>query len=279
MERDSFIFYRSFAEAIDDLSDEEQLKVYRAIKEYALNEKEIKLTGTAKGYFRLMKPLIAANTRRYKNGCNGGRKPNSNQEETKLEPTDNQYITKEEPNSNQEETKLEPNNNVNGNENVNDNSNGNDEKQPQPLLIKKIQEEAKKLDIILDTNRATIAAASGIDPSWLEGSSNFAVFAKEWLEGNPKYRDKPSQEMVLLFTSAFAWENLREEYPKWKQEKEQQQVKSEKLRAIESAREKHPTKCEFCGGDLQHYSSSYRCKKCLAMCSFDEKTLKWVWRE
>jgi hypothetical protein len=135
MERDSFVFYRSFSEAIDDLPDNEQLKVYRAIKEYALNEKEIELTGTARSFFKLIKPQIVANNRRYKNGKKGGRPP----EEQK--PTDNQGVTKQEPNNNPgkteleptqeqgenlQETKQKPNENVNDNENVNEKENVNE---------------------------------------------------------------------------------------------------------------------------------------------------------
>ena len=38
-QRDSFVFYRSYYEAIKDLNDEEQLTLYKAIFEYALNGK------------------------------------------------------------------------------------------------------------------------------------------------------------------------------------------------------------------------------------------------
>ena len=45
VERDSFIFYRSFYESIKEIPEEEQLKVYKAITEYALNQNEVELTG------------------------------------------------------------------------------------------------------------------------------------------------------------------------------------------------------------------------------------------
>jgi hypothetical protein len=140
MEKDSFVFYRSFSEAIDDLPEDEQLKVYRAIKEYALNEREIELTGMARSFFKLIKPQLAANNRRYKHGKTGGRPraeqhPTDNQNVTKTEPmvipTDNQNVTKTEPmvipTDNQNVTKTEPNENVNVNvnENVNENVNVN----------------------------------------------------------------------------------------------------------------------------------------------------------
>ena len=132
MGKDSFIFYRSFAEAIDDLPDKDQLQVYRAIKEYALNEKEVELTGVAKSFFILIKPQLIANNKRYKNGCRGGKppkkgKPNDNQNVTEPEPNGNQDETEKEPDieeeKNRTETKLKPNENENENENVNENNN------------------------------------------------------------------------------------------------------------------------------------------------------------
>jgi len=140
MARDSFIFYRSFAEAIDDLPDKEQLEIYKAIKEYALNENEIELTGMAKGFFKLIKPQIAANNRRYKNGCGGGRpaekeEPTENQELTETEPNNNLEETEQEPNTgqgkNRRKSKRKPNENDNDNENVNENDNGNEKTESQ----------------------------------------------------------------------------------------------------------------------------------------------------
>jgi hypothetical protein len=87
MKRDSFIFYRSFSEAIDNLPDNEQLKIYRAIKEFALNEHEPELTGLAKGFWTLIKPQIAANNKRYEDGRKGGRPP-------KQKHNENQWLSK-----------------------------------------------------------------------------------------------------------------------------------------------------------------------------------------
>lgn len=55
---DGFIFYASFYEAITELEDHDQLAVYRAICEYALNGNEPELTGVASAMFKLMKPQI-----------------------------------------------------------------------------------------------------------------------------------------------------------------------------------------------------------------------------
>lgn len=124
MKRDSFLFYRSFMEALEDLNDKQYAKVMRAITKFALDGEEIALSGVEKVIFTLTKPQIIANNKRYENGCRGGR--NSTKEEakqgqndTELQPNDNQTATKAKPNCNQDETNLTPNENVNVNDNVN----------------------------------------------------------------------------------------------------------------------------------------------------------------
>ena len=114
--RDSFLFYRSFYEAISDLEAEDRIKVYDAICEYALNGNEPELRGAASAIFKMAKPQINANNKRYENGKKGGR---PSKKETKTEPTNNQNKTKAKPSHNLDETKTKPN--VNVNDNVNDN--------------------------------------------------------------------------------------------------------------------------------------------------------------
>jgi len=76
--RDSFVFYRSFYEAIEYLPENEQLKTFKAIAKYAINGEETDINGTAKAIFMLAKPQIDANNKRYENGIKGGR-PSSKQ--------------------------------------------------------------------------------------------------------------------------------------------------------------------------------------------------------
>ena len=97
MARDSFIFYRSFYEAISELPKENQADTYNAIMQYALNQEEIKLTGISKAIFSLVKPQLDANYKKYENG---------KQKKSK--------------------TKTNVNENVNDNENVNVNDNDNE---------------------------------------------------------------------------------------------------------------------------------------------------------
>lgn len=70
--RDSFIFYRSFYEAIEQASDTDQLQIYRGIAQFALNGTEPEFTGLLQAVWLATKPILEANNRRYGNGCKGG---------------------------------------------------------------------------------------------------------------------------------------------------------------------------------------------------------------
>mgnify|MGYP006919062935 CR=1 FL=1 len=74
MERDSFIFYKSFYEAIKPLSKDIQVEIYTAIMEYALygNLSE-SLKPVANSVFTLVKPILDTNKTRYSSGRRGGR--------------------------------------------------------------------------------------------------------------------------------------------------------------------------------------------------------------
>ena len=109
--KESFVFYRSFYEAIKMLPDEDRLQVYDAISELALNGNQTETTGYVAVVMKLVEPQILANNRRYKNACKGGRPKN-------------QTETKPKPKSNQTETKPKPNVNVNVNVNKNEKENG-----------------------------------------------------------------------------------------------------------------------------------------------------------
>jgi hypothetical protein len=93
--RDSFIFYRSFFESFEGLSKKDKLILFDAVCNYALNDTEPELTGVPLSMFKLLKPQLDANIRRFENGKKGGRpkktetKPNGNQTETKTKPNYN----------------------------------------------------------------------------------------------------------------------------------------------------------------------------------------------
>ncbi len=113
--RESFVFYRSFYDAIKELPKENRLEVYEAIFELALNDIDVteKLSPVSRAIFMMAKPPLEANIKRYENGKKGGRKPKDkgdteNQTESKAEPKENQNQTKQKPKQNQTESKAEP---------------------------------------------------------------------------------------------------------------------------------------------------------------------------
>ena len=114
--RDSFVFYRSFFECIEEAEPESQTRLYRAIADYALNHTEPKnLKGLEKGMWIVIKPQLDANLKKYVNGCKGGA-PIGNINAKKK--------GKKQPKNNQKQ----PNENENENENKNDNDNELDSK-------------------------------------------------------------------------------------------------------------------------------------------------------
>lgn len=123
---DSFVFYRSFIEAIDNLSNEsEKIAILKAITSYALDGESVQLEGYLLGYFNLIKPQLDANVKRRANGKKGGR-PKLSDNEIKTNG-----LTKE--NHGFENSK--PNVNVNANNNVNQNvNNNNNVNQNEPLI-------------------------------------------------------------------------------------------------------------------------------------------------
>lgn len=112
--RDSFIIYRSFYEAICDLDADSQAQVFKAICEYSLNFKEIEMTGIAKTIFKLIKPQLDANNKRFENGS----KPKNTQKESETQAKPKQKESESEANNN---VNVNKNNNVNKNLNKNDN--------------------------------------------------------------------------------------------------------------------------------------------------------------
>lgn len=113
-EKESFVFYRSFFEALQDLKDKERLQVYDAICDLALNENDTKLKGIAKTVFTLIRPQILSNTKKYKNGQKGAEYGKLGGRPKKVKTPEG--LLKETPNVNENE---------NENVNVNDNANAN----------------------------------------------------------------------------------------------------------------------------------------------------------
>ena len=122
-DKDSFVFYSSFFEALQDLKDKDRLKLYDAICNLALKNIETELDGLPKTIFTLIKPQILANNQRYENGKKGGRPKKDSYNLSKEKTTG--FEIKKTIGFEKEETKTKPNVNVNDNVNVNVNVNDN----------------------------------------------------------------------------------------------------------------------------------------------------------
>lgn len=112
MERESFVFYKSFVAWIDVIQDEaEQLKAYKYIIRYWVYwEEPEEKNSIAYGFFAMAKPQIDANNKKYTDWCKGWRPPKNWDNSQK--PKVSEKITCGSQN-------WKPN--VNDNDNVNDN--------------------------------------------------------------------------------------------------------------------------------------------------------------
>lgn len=71
--RDSFIFYRSFADSAAELSAKDRGLFFEAVIRYALYGEEPKVTGVPKALFLIAKQSIDSNNKKYEMGKKGGR--------------------------------------------------------------------------------------------------------------------------------------------------------------------------------------------------------------
>lgn len=95
---DSFIFYRSFYEAMEGLPDGDRLALYDAIVKLALDGEKASLPSSVRGLFILIVPQIEANIRKRVVGRTGGRPPKK--ETNGFPPTETNGYSDEKPNYN-----------------------------------------------------------------------------------------------------------------------------------------------------------------------------------
>ena len=116
--RESFIFYRSFYEALEGMDKESQADCLMALAKYALTGETGEMKPIVKMFLMMAKPQIDANNKRFENGCKGGEfgklggRPRKTPIEEK-EENENPKITPKKPLKNPTETP-----NVNDNVNV-----------------------------------------------------------------------------------------------------------------------------------------------------------------
>lgn len=192
--RDSVLIYRSFAEAIEHLSDEDAGRLYKAITKYAMDGIEPEFSGLLHGYFVLIKPQIDANNQRYENGLKGGRPSTKKPLVSDLE---NQNITdgyeNGKPNHNQTETKPKPKEKEKEKEKVNEKDNDID-KPKRSRFVPPTQTEL--LDFCIDNN-LNIDEEAFIDyyssKGWKVGSQpmkDWKAAARNWARREKEYKPK-----------------------------------------------------------------------------------------
>ncbi len=106
MERNSFVFYRSFWDAICCLPKKDRLPFIEALCSYAFDEIEPDMSGTKLGLFIQLKAAIDSNKKRFADGSKGGRprkKPVVSEKITSGFESENHYIQDEKENENENE--------------------------------------------------------------------------------------------------------------------------------------------------------------------------------
>ena len=121
MQRDSFVFYRSFFEATEPLEKDQKAELFDAICTFALEQEEVELSPIPKAMFCLIKPQLEANYKKFINW----NKAKQKQKISKTEAKNKQIVSKTEAKDKQIVSKTEANANANVNVNVNENVNVN----------------------------------------------------------------------------------------------------------------------------------------------------------
>lgn len=188
--RESFIIYRSFFALIKLLPEKKQVKMFTAIFEYGLDEKEPNFDGeeTMRAIWSAIIPQLKANNKRYENGKKGGAPiGNSNAEkQPSSEEINNQRCAKKTTKTIQNKTtKKQPN--VNVNVNVNDNVNENVNENENNTRSEQVASEHRKIipPNLEDVSQYCQERKNGIDPQ------EFIDFyeSKGWVVGKTKMKD------------------------------------------------------------------------------------------
>ena len=220
--RDSFIFYRSFQEAIESCPKDDQLVIYKAIAEYSLDRIEPDLSGIAKVCWVLIKPQLDANWRRFENGCKGaehgkkggapkGNKNANKQNDTGNEPQNNSIQTPKQPQNNPKAVeKTTPNVNV-FNVNENDNVNNNKKELETKVSTKRETKRFTKPSIqeikdLIHENSLSVDPDTFYDyyeaNGWMAGKNHMKDWKATVRNWSRKEWNKPTKSQTMNFEQA-----------------------------------------------------------------------------
>jgi hypothetical protein len=289
LETDGYIYFASFHESTKELDDTQYGKLMRSINEYAFygNEPPDDIPGVIKMAFGLIKPQIDANKRKredYLKSKEDGKKggaPKGNKNAAKKQPEQPGVVLENNPRLNKKttpKTTINGNGNGNGNGNVKvnvkENGNGCSKKQPPPLFFEQIKNKIIEMGYHLDDEDLEILIAK-TDPEWFKGFT-FIDFIADTVQES--YAEKTKRERGRIFRKLLLdADNLRLEYPQWKNDQEKEAAEkdirkkregatSEKKAKIQEARDLIPKLCE-CGKPLDETLS---CLDCKVSYEFDE---------
>lgn len=171
--REAFTFYRSFRDAVDMTNKEEQLVLYKAIADYALDgiEPDVSTLGVlGQLCWTAISPNIKSGRRNYINGCNGGA-PEGN------------CNAKKQPKNNPNSTEKQPGQTSTKNKNRNKTKNKNDEESIEKVATKRTTFVAPSLQEVSDyisEKGYTFDARQFVDfyesKGWMVGSNKM----KDW---------------------------------------------------------------------------------------------------
>lgn len=194
--REAFTFYRSFRDAVEMTNKEEQLVLYKAIADYALDgiEPDVSTLGElGRLCWTAISPNIKSGRRNYINGCNGGA-PEGNCN-AKKQPKNNPNSTEKQPG--QTSTK-----------NKNRNKDKNDEESKEKVATARTTFVAPSLQEVSDyisEKGYTVDARQFVDfyesKGWMVGSNkmkNWRAAVRTWTRRqNPA--NIPSHETVRIY--------------------------------------------------------------------------------
>ena len=131
-QKESFVFYKGFREAINALPQEYQLKTLQYLMDYAFDGTEPEENGVEKALFLSFKPQIDASQKRYQTVVANGQKGGRPKKENKQQESENNQQESENNQNTKNQNQQKPNTNLNDNDNVNDNDNSNQNEKNNP---------------------------------------------------------------------------------------------------------------------------------------------------
>ena len=233
----SFVFYKSFFDAIEELPEEHQLEAYRSIMMLALFGIDEKPSGLASIVYIMAKPQIEANYEKYENGKKGGApKGNKNAKRKQLDETmeNNQKQPKQplvvlennlkQPQVEFQNNQKQPNVNVNVIDIVNDNDNVNVNDNVAACFIKNNDEEIT--GAVLEYSRSESlrkALFSYVDMRKQMGVYTIDSFIQTLKRLDSLATDDKVKEEILMESVRNSWKDIYE--LKNKTKKESKEVK------------------------------------------------------